>query len=53
VLAEQDLAAPTTASGGSGATELWATDDGDRFARVGAGFLGVRLHPGQVQLVDL
>lgn len=36
-----------------GGLQLLATDDVARFARVGAGFLGVALDPGAVEAVDL
>lgn len=38
---------------GPGALELWATDDPQRFARVGGRFLAVELQPGEVRVVDL
>lgn len=38
---------------GPGTLELWATDDRDRFARIGSRFLGVEVDPGSVELVDL
>lgn len=36
-----------------GTLELWATDDPERFARVGGRFLAVDLRPGEVRVVDL
>lgn len=38
---------------GASSLELLATDGVERFARVGAGFLGDSIDPGKVQLVDL
>jgi glutamate racemase len=39
--------------GGAGRVELLATDGPERFARVGAVFLGQPLAPGDVEIVDL
>ncbi|MCB9715559.1 MAG: glutamate racemase [Myxococcales bacterium] len=50
ILEQEGLAAPAGAVGG---TTLLATDGPERFARVGAGFLGLELRPDAVQLVDL
>lgn len=41
------------ATGGSGATRFFATDSPERFARVGAIFLGRPIDPADVELVDL
>ena len=38
---------------GKGSFMLMATDDVDRFARVGGAFLGERIHSAHVELVDL
>lgn len=45
----------TARAGGAtqGTLELWATDDPQRFARVGGRFLAVDLRPDQVHVVDL
>ncbi|MEX1367399.1 MAG: glutamate racemase [Nannocystaceae bacterium] len=50
LLDRQGLAATAQAPGG---VTLLATDGPERFARVGAGFLGVDLQPDAVTLVDL
>lgn len=50
LLDRQRLAAPARAPGG---VTLLATDGPERFARVGAGFLGIDLQPDAVTLVDL
>ena len=49
-LAETGLATP---AGNSGRLELLATDDAERFARVGGIFLGRPLKAGDVEIVDL
>lgn len=41
------------ATGGSGAARFFATDSPERFARVGAIFLGRPIDPADVELVDL
>jgi glutamate racemase len=41
------------AAGGSGAARFFATDSPERFARVGAIFLGRPIDPADVELVDL
>lgn len=55
MLAEAGLAAPAGGAEGSPAAPvaLLATDGPERFARVGARFLGLPLEPGAVSLVDL
>jgi glutamate racemase len=40
-------------AGGPGTVQLLATDGPERFARVGAVFLGRPLEPGDVEVVDL
>jgi glutamate racemase len=50
ILAEADLAASGTAGG---VVRFLATDDAERFARVGSRFLDTQLHPDAVELVDL
>jgi glutamate racemase len=48
-LAALELLAPT----GPGGLELLATDGAERFARVGATFVGQPIEPADVRLVDL
>ncbi len=50
LLAQLGLASPASEAGG---LTLLATDDAERFARVGSGFLRTRLHAEDVELVDL
>jgi glutamate racemase len=50
VLRQRDLLRP---AGGHGTVKLLATDGAERFARVGAGFLGRPLQPADVEIVDL
>ena len=50
ILGARGLAAP---AGSGQLTQFWATDAPERFARVGAVFLGRPMDPGQVELVDL
>ena len=50
VLRQQDLLRPAS---GHGTVKLLATDGAERFARVGAGFLGRPLQPADVEIVDL
>ncbi|MDR3640511.1 MAG: glutamate racemase [Humidesulfovibrio sp.] len=53
-LAERGLLKPRANSGdGSGSVRFFATDDPERFARVGEIFLGTPLAVGDVTLVDL
>jgi glutamate racemase len=49
-LRQQDL---LQAAGGHGSVKLLATDGAERFARVGAGFLGRPLQAADVEIVDL
>jgi glutamate racemase len=57
LLAEAGMAAPSPDGGsgraGEGSLTLLATDGPERFARVGARFLGLPLEPDAVALVDL
>jgi glutamate racemase len=53
VLAERGLAAPGAGAGGGSPCRFLATDGPDRFARVGARFLGEPVDPAFVRLVDL
>jgi glutamate racemase len=50
VLRNHDLLRPAA---GRGTVTLLATDGAERFARVGAGFLGQPLQPSDVEIVDL
>jgi glutamate racemase len=53
-LVAEDLLTPAAAGGASGSqTVLLATDGRERFARVGARFLGIELASHEVDLVDL
>jgi glutamate racemase len=53
VLAQGALAAPGGGAGSGAACRFLATDGPDRFARVGARFLGEPVEPASVRLVDL
>lgn len=53
MLATAGLAREGGPAAGGGSLVLLATDGPERFARVGARFLGVSLEPGAVSLVDL
>jgi len=52
-LAEVLAAAALRTPAGSGSVRLLATDGADRFARVGSVFLGRRIDPADVEVVDL
>jgi len=51
--AVEKLLAGKTRSGGKGSARYLATDGAERFARVGSLFLGERLEPSDVEIVDL
>jgi len=50
---EQALRTGALVNNGTASLRLLATDDRERFVRVGSGFLGEEIDPRQVQLVDL